>query len=72
MGSSSGCVDLANVQGKKSHTEASEEHQQVHLGVMVHGLDVTARSLPLCYLGNKKTRHNGQGGIELSQTQQLV
>ena len=53
MGSSSGCVDLANVQGKKSHTEASEEHQQVHLGVMVHGLDVTAKSVPLSCTGKK-------------------
>ena len=57
MGSSSGCVDLANVQGKKSHTEASEEHQQVHLGVMGHGLDVTTGSIPLCCMGNKKPRH---------------
>ena len=29
MCSSSGCVDLVNVQGKQSHAEASEEHQQV-------------------------------------------
>ena len=29
MGSSSSCVDLVDIQSKKSHAKTSEEHQQV-------------------------------------------